>query len=170
MRLFFLHTLLFLFLATHSRVVAAPFFSPERYNLKLLETAPMLFEFHRLTTTSTKQEFHYPQRDSSWRTNAVEREKDALLKYGSKRAFLATSLVGGLNYRGGETLGDTIWPGIDGGLYLRGFLDSLEFLLDARVYSEGHSAEKPMSYDGEYIDFQREETNDGIEYAIIKRK
>ena len=94
---------------------AAPILSPERYNLKLLETSPMLFEFHRLTTTYAQQEFHYPQRDSSWRVNAAEREKEALLKYGSKRAFLATSLVGGLDYRGGEALGDTIWPGIDGG-------------------------------------------------------
>ena len=96
---------------------AAPILSPERYNLKLLETAPMLFEFHRLTTTDVKQEFHYPQRDSAWRLKAVEREKSALLKYGSNRAFLATSLVGGLDYRGGESLGDTIWPGIDGGLW-----------------------------------------------------
>ena len=135
--------------------LASPVFSPQRYNLKLLEAAPMLFEFHRLTTTDVKQEFHYPQRDSAWRLNADEREKDALLKYGSNRAFLATSLVGGIDYRGGESLGDTIWPGIDGGLYMRGYLDSLEFVLDARIYSEGHSAQRVKSYDGEYIDVQQ---------------
>ena len=90
--------------------LAAPIFSPERYNLKLLETAPMLFEFHRLTTTSANQEYHYPQRDSAWRANATEHEKDALLKYSSSRVFFATSLVGGIDYRGGESLGDTICP------------------------------------------------------------
>ena len=152
-----------------SSALSSPIRSPERYNLKLLETASMLFEFHRLTTTFALQEFHYPQRDSSWRMNAVEREKEALLKYNSQRAFLATSFVGGLDYRGGEFLRDTIWPGIDGGLYLRGYLDSLEFMLDARIYSEGHSAKKPKSYDGEYIDFQREDRNDGIEYASYAR-
>lgn len=152
-----------------SIALASPVISPERNNLKLLETAPMLFEFHRLTTSAANQEFHYPQRDSAWRANAAEREKNALLKYGSNRAFLATSLVGGVDYRGGETFGDTIWPGIDGGLYLKGYLDSLEFVLDARIYSEGHSAARPKSYDGEYIDFQAEGTNDGIEYASYAR-
>ena len=91
------------------------------------------------------------------------------MKYGSNRAFLATSLVGGLDYRGGESLGDTIWPGIDGGLYMRGYLDSLEFVLDARIYSEGHSAQRPKSFDGEYIDFQSEANNDGIEYVSYAR-
>ena len=152
-----------------SIALASPVISPERYNLKLFETAPMLFEFHRLTTSAANQEFHYPQRDSAWRANAAEREKNALLKYGSSRAFLAASIVSGVDYRGGETLGDTIWPGIDGGLYLRGYLDSLEFMLDARIYSERHSAKNPKSFDGEYIDFQREDSNDGVEYVSYAR-
>ena len=155
--------------ALFSIALASPTISPERNNLKLLETSPMLFEFHRLTTTSVQQEFHYPQRDSAWRANATRREKNTLMKYGSNRAFLAASLVGGVDYRGGETLGDTIWPGIDGGLYLRGYLDSLEFMLDARIYSEGHSAKNPKSFDGEYIDFQREDSNDGVEYVSFAR-
>ena len=150
-------------------VTASPVVSSERYNLKLLETAPLLFEFHHLTSLPIRQEFHYPQRDSSWRADAMTREEYALLKYASSRVFFATSFVGGLDYRGGETLGDTIWPGIDGGLYMRGYLDSLEFVLDARIYSEGHSAEKPKSFDGEYIDFQSEANNDGIEYVSYAR-
>ena len=163
-KIFFLAVCLF-----QGTALASPVISPERYNLKLLGTAPMLFEYHRLTTTDAKQEYHYPQRDSVWRTKAVEREQDALLKYNSSRAFLATSLVGGLDCRGGESLGDTIWPGIDGGLYMRGYLDSLEFVLDARIYSERHSAEWPRSFDGEYIDFQSEANNDGIEYVSYAR-
>jgi len=155
--------------ALFSIALASPTISPERNNLKLLETSPMLFEFHRLTTSAANQEFHYPQRDSAWRANATRREKNTLMKYGSNRAFLAASLVGGVDYRGGETLGDTIWPGIDGGLYLRGYLDSLEFMLDARIYSEGHSAKNPKSFDGEYIDFQREDSNDGVEYVSFAR-
>jgi hypothetical protein len=109
--------LLILFLCVSASSFASPVISPERYNLKLLQTAPMLFDFHRLTTSSLRQEFHYPQRDSSWRKNAKSSEKDALFLHHSDHSFLAASLVGGIDYRGGEALGDTIWPGIDGGLF-----------------------------------------------------
>lgn len=85
------------------------------------------------------------------------------------RVGIAMSLVGGVDYRGGETLGDTIWPAIDGGIYLRGFADSVDFVLDARIYDEGHSAEKPKSYDGEFIEFQKEENNSGLEYTSYAR-
>ena len=60
--------------ALFSIALASPTISPERNNLKLLETSPMLFEFHRLTTSAANQEFHYPQRDSAWRANATGRE------------------------------------------------------------------------------------------------
>lgn len=161
--------LLILFLCISASSFASPVISPERYNLKLLQTAPMLFDFHRLTTSSLRQEFHYPQRDSSWRKNAKSSEKDALFLHQSDRTFLAASLVGGIDYRGGEALGDTIWPGIDGGLFLRGYIDSLEFVLDARIYSESHSSQNPKSYDGEYIDLQEEDSNDGLEYVSYAR-
>ena len=52
---------------------------------------------------------------------------------------------------------------------MRGYVDSLEFVLDARIYSEGHSSKNPKSFDGEYIDLQSEESNDGIEYTSYAR-
>lgn len=85
------------------------------------------------------------------------------------RVGIATSIVGGIDYRGGETLGDTIWPGIDGGIYLRGFADSLDFVLDARIYSEGHSAKNPKSFDREFLEVQKEENNAGVEYTSYAR-
>lgn len=147
----------------------SPFISSDRYNLKLLEAAPLLFEFHHLTTSEYSQKFHYPQRDSSWRENANAREKDALFRYQSERSFIAASVVGGVDYKGGDALNDTIWPGLDGGLLLRGFIDSVEFELDARIYSEGHSSKNPQSYDGEYMDYQAEVDNDGLEYLSYAR-
>lgn len=153
-----------------SVVESAPVLSGERSkNLKNLETAPLLFEFHRFTTTDTKQRFYFPQRDSSWRKNYAEEEKDALLKINHPRASIAASLIGGFDYRGGETLNDTIFPAADGGVYLRGFIDSLEFMLDARIYVENHSAERPSSFDGEFVEFQKEEDNSGVEYASYAR-
>lgn len=150
-------------------VHSSPVKETERYNLKSLNASPMLWEFHRITSSYANQKYMYPQRDSAWRRNAAELEHNALLRYSSDRAFLATSIVGGIDYRGGETLGDTIWPGVDGGLYLRGFVDSLEFVLDARIYAEGHSAVRPQSYDGEYMDFQSGDNNDGLEYLSYAR-
>ncbi len=161
-------------------------------NLRLLETSPMLFELHRTTISEGRQSFAYPRRDTSFR-EAMKRDLvSSLLAYdnvhggmfvgrgergegtdeiskNTPRIALALSLVGGLDYRGGEALGDTIWPSIDGGIYLRGYADSVDFVLDARIYNEGHSAKYPKSFDGEFLEVQREENNSGIEYTSYAR-
>lgn len=171
-------------------------------NLRLLETSPMLFELHRVTTGEGRQFFAYPRRDTTFRDGIREDESTALLAYDNvyggsvsghghgfsceetdtacialgrelavsqPRIALAVSLVGGLDYRGGEALGDTIWPGVDGGIYLRGYADSVDFVLDARIYDEGHSAKYPKSFDGEFLEIQREENNSGLEYTSYAR-
>jgi hypothetical protein len=166
---------------------ASPVLGPDRTrNLKLLETAALLFEYHRLTTGDMAQSFAYPRRDTTFRKHFTRTERNALLYYdnacGPKisghgddsctvapRIAVATSLVGGMDYRGGETLGDTIWPGIDGGIYLRGYADSVDFVLDARIYDEGHSADKPKSFDREFLEVQKEENNSGVEYTSYAR-
>ena len=171
-------------------------------NLRTLEMAPMLFEYHRQTVGDERQFFTYPRRDASFIRHFAETEGKALLYYDNLRGgaisgfglelqchegdsscvknqealrvgfpkfAVATSLVGGIDYRGGEALGDTIWPSIDGGIYLRGYADSLEFVLDARIYDEGHSAEKPKSWDREFLEVQKEENNSGVEYTSYAR-
>ena len=182
---------------------ASPVLSPENTrNLRTLEIAPMLFEYHRYTVGDERQYFTYPRRDTTFRKRFQSTEGNALLYYdnvlGSSisghgnnyhcegndtaciaavkdlfvkepRFAIATSLVGGIDYRGGETLNDTIWPGIDGGIYLRGFADSVDFVLDARIYSEGHSADYPRSWDREFLEIQKEENNSGVEYTSYAR-
>ena len=149
---------------------ASPFFSAERSrNLRTLETTPLLFEYHRETVSGSEQVFYYPRRDTGFRKGFAQSEKRALLGYQDEKQAIAASLVGGIDYRGGERLGDTIWPGIDGGLYLRGYRDSVEFMLDARIYMENHSADYPKSFDGEFVEFQKEENNSGVEYASYAR-
>lgn len=100
-------------------------------------------------------------------TICIARVKEIEIKH--PRIALALSLVGGIDYRGGEALGDTIWPSIDGGIYLRGYADSVDFVLDARIYDEGHSADWPKSFDGEFLEFQKEENNSGLEYTSYAR-
>lgn len=162
-------------------MAASPVIGPEHTrNLKLLETSPFLFELHRQTTGNGSQYFAYPHRDTSFIRHFSETEGTALLYTDSKfrksdssrvkaSYGLAASLVGGLDYRGGEALGDTIWPGADGGLYLRGFIDSVDFVVDARIYDEGHSADNPKSFDREFLEVQKEENNSGVEYTSYAR-
>ena len=191
-------SLMLAFAAVQS-LAASPVVGPENVrNLRLLENSPMLFELHRVTTGEGRQFFAYPQRDTTFRKNFVNSEGKALLYYDSEhgasvsgyrdsctsqdsvcnaelknlnvpRMALAMSLVGGIDYRGGEALNDTIWPGIDGGIYLRGYADSVDFVLDARIYDEGHSAKYPKSFDGEFLEVQKEENNSGIEYTSYAR-
>ncbi len=203
----------FLVAASGSFAASPVIESEHSRNLRTLEMAPMLFEYHRQTTGNERQYFTYPRRDTTFRKNFTKTESDALLYYDSERGAgilgnglgspdtviprfgIAASIVGGIDYRGGESLGDqvwsgrdyrvdkksmgdTIWPGIDGGLYLRGYIDSVDFVLDARIYNEGHSARClrngssiscPKSYDGEFLEVQREENNSGVEYTSYAR-
>ena len=192
----------FLFAGVSKSFAASPVIEPEHSrNLRNLETAPMLFEYHRQTIGNERQYFTYPRRDTTFRKNFFKTEGNALLYFDNvrgpgilgkgfgpsdtvnPRVAIAASIVGGIDYRGGESLGDTIlsgqdyrmnrksvgdtiWPGLDGGIYLRGFVDSVDFVLDARIYNEGHSARClrngksiscPKSYDGEFLEVQREE-------------
>ena len=185
-------------LLSGSALAASPVTAPENVrNLRLLENSPLLYELHRVTTGDGQQFFAYPRRDTTFRKNFVSTEKNALLYYDANhgpaisghgdfdcrqedsvcvkqnaeipRMAIAMSLVGGIDYRGGETLGDTIWPGIDGGIYLRGYADSVDFVLDARIYDEGHSASYPKSFDGEFLEYQKEENNSGLEYTSYAR-
>lgn len=163
---------------------ASPVVAPENTrNLRLLETAPLLFDLHKKTIDAGEQYYAYPHRDTSFRKHFHQTEGRALLYVDSesrdsslqdssrKRTSygLAASLVGGIDYRGGEALGDTIWPAVDGGIYLRGFIDSVDFVLDARIYDEGHSAKKPASFDREFLEVQKEENNAGIAYTSYAR-
>lgn len=164
--------------AVSSLMAASPVLGPEHTrNLRLLETSPFLFELHRQTTGDGAQYFAYPHRDTTFIRHFSETEGTALLytdrmpdsSRGRLSYGLAASLVGGVDYRGGKTLGDTIWPGVDGGLYLRGFIDSVDFVLDARIYDEGHSASSPKSFDREFLEVQKGDDNSGVEYTSYAR-
>ena len=165
-----------------SAMAASPVIGPEHSrNLKLLESSPLLFEMHRQTTGDNLQFFAYPRRDTNFIKHFRETEGTALLyidsdsrdsarigrgsyglaasivggiDYRGADSLVDTSIVGGKSYRNGATFGDTIWPSVDGGLYLRGYIDSVDFVLDARIYDEGHSSSVPKSYDREFLEVQ----------------
>lgn len=162
-------------------LAASPVTGAERTrNLRQLDYAPMLLEYHAQTVGGGRQFFTYPRRNPNYRDEfRYDREK-AMISFGSDsgaaHAFaIAASPVFGIDYRGGEALNDTIWPAFDGGLYLRGYADSLDFDLDARIYAESHSAgsadgdkRKPRSFDGEVFDVQKEDRG-GMDYVSYAR-
>ena len=61
---------------------ASPVIEPEHSrNLRNLETAPMLFEYHRQTIGNERQYFTYPRRDTTFRKNFFKTEGNALLYF-----------------------------------------------------------------------------------------
>jgi len=152
--------------------------SERTQNLQGLEYSPMLMEYHRQTVGGQAQFFTYPRRNNDFIRNFTRTESGAMMFmadtvgefFGSSHSFgVAASPVFGAEYRSSEALGDTLWPSFDGGLYLRGYADSLDFDLDARMYAGEHSAKKPKSFDGEVFDVQTKEKNAGADYVSYSR-
>jgi hypothetical protein len=75
-------------------------------------------------------------------------------------AMIAISPVLAFDLRGGKHLGDTI-NGYEGGIFMRGYKNSAEFWLDARIFSERHSAKKAKSWDREFLENQGDKPNQG---------
>ena len=159
-------------------VSAAPTVGAERTrNLRQLDYAPLLMEYHGQTVGDSRQFFTYPRRNRDFIRDFEKENGNSLAYYvdslgsgiSAHRFAIAASPLLGLDYRGGEALGDTIWPGVDGGLYLRGYVDSLDFDLDARIYAENHFSMKPKSFDGERFDVQTESGKAGANYVSSAR-
>ncbi len=157
-------------------------------NLRGLDYAPMLFEYHRQTVDDGRHFFTYPRRDTTFRKDFFKNHRNAMAFFesdsnASHQFAIAVSPILGIDYKSSSvlgdiksssksnlSLGDTIWPSIDGGLYIRGFADSIDFDLDARIYSEGHSSQRPKSYDHEVFDVQSKENGDGgVDYVSYAR-
>lgn len=149
-------------------------------NLRQLDYAPMLFEYHRQTVGESRQFFTYPRRNTEFRKSFENGGQKSMVNFADTLGdghtiAIAASPILGVDYRGGSALGDTIWPAFDGGLFVRGYADSLDFDLDARLYAESHSAgaeagdhRKPQSFDHEVFDVQNEETG-GADYVSYAR-
>lgn len=189
-------------------MAASPVVGAERSrNLRQLDYAPMLLEYHAQTVGEGRAFFTYPRRNYDFREQVRRESAKALIAFGNgldaaggsssaaggsltdgstnaagssptenKHSFaILASPVFGIDYRGTEAMNDTVWPGFDGGLYLRGFADSIDFDLDARIYAESHTAgstdgdrRKPQSYDGEVFDVQHEDRG-GVDYVSYAR-
>jgi len=121
------------------------------YTLRTLDYSPFLYRYHGETDAapSPKSLFFWHATDSS--------------------AMLAISPILAFDIRGGGDLGDTI-QGYEGGLFLRGYKDSIDFWLDARMFTERHSAVPPKSWDREFLENQGDKDIEGeLKYSSYSR-
>lgn len=134
------------------------------YTLRTLEYLPLLNNLHKQTTGGELSGI-FPRRDSLWRKDAPDK---AAYSWKGSDAFLSVNLVGGYEVREFRSMADTT-KAIDGGLILRGYKDSVEFWLDARIFNEDHSAERPTSWDREFLDVQSDSINGELSYTSYAR-
>jgi len=138
------------------------------YTLRYLEYSPLLYRFHDMTIGDAPQSFYYPQINNNLRSNLNTKSMINWVSADSS-AMLAISPMLAFDLRGGKNLGDTI-QSYEMGLFIRGFKDSIDFWLDARMFSEGHSAERPQSWDREFLENQGNKDIEGeVEYSSYSR-
>jgi hypothetical protein len=136
--------------------------------MRLLDYSPLLNRYHDITAGDAAQAFSYPRIDSAFRQN-----KDSLGFYWyahNNSAAITARPILAFDMRGGKAAKDTVMA-YEMGMFLSGYIDSVEFWLDTRIFSEGHSAEcvslsnpkcaKP--WDREFVENQG---NKGIEGEI----
>lgn len=133
-------------------ITANPNAAFQNADVSLQQGLPLLFEYHRLTTGNERQRFAYPQRNYSYR-NIPKRLISSVdgLQYGLDRNL----------YAGVATL-----PGGYAGISASGYIDSLDFDLNAALFAEKNDEDCP---------FDRQETgwvlwdNDGRDVINYKR-
>ena len=128
---------------------AQEIFLERPYTLRTLDDHTVLSNLHDQTIGGDLTGI-FPRRDSLWRKDLPQ---NSLVTWKGSDAFLAVSIEGGYAYLGSRSLGDTI-KSMDGGLFIRGYKDSVEFWLDARVFNESHSRKNPASFDREFLEVQ----------------
>ncbi|MDR2579488.1 MAG: hypothetical protein LBC85_00645 [Fibromonadaceae bacterium] len=132
------------------------------YTLRTMEYSPLLNRFHDMTAGSAPQTFFYPQIDSSFRQ---KKDTSSWLFWHAEdgRSKLNISPMLAWDVRGGKQFGDTI-NGYEFGMHMSGYIDSVEFWLDARIFSEGRAQKdhsKWSSWDREFIEKQGNKPNQG---------
>jgi len=141
-------------------VLASPVFSANpsasfvNGNAYLQQGIPLLMEYHRLTTSVAKQRFAYPQRNYDFRAESPRFSTTVdSIRFGADAHLLA-----GLFMSLGDN--DHTIPGLNLGFSASGFVDSLDFDLNAAFFVENrtkHPAHNRAGYD--FSTFDRQKTD-----------
>jgi len=135
---------------------AGTFAQDRPYTLRTTDYSPLLYQHHDITVGDTTK----------------SRPTGRPLMYWSaadNSTMLSISPLLAFDMRGGDDLGDTI-QGYEGGLFIRGHKDSVDFWLDARMFTERHSADPPRSWDREFLENQGNKDIKGeVKYSSYSR-
>lgn len=126
-------------------------------NLKQQDNT-LLFDYHEQTLNTERHFFTYPRRSYAFVRDFEQNEFGSLIYYAGSSDYLnvvrsygiAVSPILGLDYYASEVLADTIWPSVDGGVYMRGYADSMDFDLNVRMLVEQKMSSKVRRYDADY--------------------
>ncbi|MCL2260650.1 MAG: capsule assembly Wzi family protein [Fibromonadales bacterium] len=144
---------------------AASVFAADRpYTLRTLDYTPDLYTHHNVTLGDSVAHFR-DVRSKSYHGGLP------LLRWiaPDKSSMIALSPSLAFDMRGGDDLGDTI-RSYEGGVFIRGYKDSIDFWLDARMFTERHSADPPRSWDREFLDKQGDkDMPEEIKYSSYSR-
>jgi len=133
------------------------------FSLKTLTDRPLLLNLHEQSTGGDLSGI-FPRRDSLWRKDLP---KHAFASWKGEDGFIALSLEGGYGYMGSKDLSDSI-KAMDGGVFVRGYKDSVEFWVDARITNESHTSKSPASWDREFLENQ-DSANGDVRYSSFAR-
>ncbi len=154
-------------------------------NAYLQQGIPLLFEYHSLTTGDSRQRFAYPQRNYEFRS-ATQKFNASVdrLQMGADidlNASLFTTFTDGGDAAFGSAPDDYTLPGFSAGISAAGYIDSLDFDLNAALYVERHDLKNPPTADRQetdwvlwdhedrnVINYKRMQGHFGLNYAWLR--
>ena len=158
---------------------ANPYAAFSNGNAYLQQGIPLLLEYHNLTVGDQRQRFAYPLRNYGFRDVKPRFvSSTGIFQYGLNAK--ATAGVSAAYYEY-DSATDKVLPGGFVGVSASGFLDSLDFDLNAALYVEHHNHENPPSVDrqetgwvlwdtekSETINYKRFQGHLGFNYAWLR--
>jgi len=139
-------------LFANSPVISAnPYAAFANGNAYLLQGVPLLLEYHTLTVGNQRQRFAYPQRNYDFRSDFNAKTSASWHGLNDSVASLQFGIGGNL-YTGmftsfNDSYNDEILPGGFVGASASGFMDSLDFDVNAAFYVERHNHKNSPSID-----------------------
>ena len=141
----------------------------------LQQGIPLLQEFHKLTTGESKQRFAYPQRNLNFR--ATQKRINSTvngMQYG-----LDANLHAGIYAAYNHTDDASVFPGGYVGLSASGFIDSLDFDLNAALFIENNHDYNVFDHkkddwilwnnkDRDFINYKHMQGRIGLNYAWLR--
>ena len=132
-------------------ISASPYTAFANGNAYLQQGIPLLLEYHALTVSEQRQRFAYPQRNLDFRSNFSAKSQASwhslIDSVASLHFGIGGNLQAGMFTSFNDAYSDGVFPGGFVGVSASGFMDSLDFDVNAAFYVERHNHKNPPSVD-----------------------